>query len=211
MFFKTLATAFFIEHGSNDFSLEKLLTLARMESLQYLSKAEKLGLGINDPNQEVIYGVWNAFGDAWARLDRLEYHNCLQIYFSQDHFLDLIPNLPDNQNLPLEEDPLLPLAYTFRDACEKIPAEVAFVDTHAHYGDEAWENKQGNKDWIINYYLMLLELNVNALADERFGLLYLNYYMNQLWDSNTLRDDRDMIPISEGRLVFAGRGTARWL
>ncbi|MBD2504563.1 hypothetical protein [Anabaena azotica] len=182
-----------------------------MKNLQYLSEDEKLGLGIHDPSIEVIYGEWDAFEDAWARLDRLEYHNCLQIYFSMNHFLDLIPELPDDQNLLLEEDPLLPLAYTFRDACEKLPAEVAFVDTHAHYGDESWENKQGNRDWIINHYWMLLESNVNALADERFGLLYLNEYMNQLWDSNSLRDDRDIIPLSQGRLAFAGRGVARWL
>ncbi|MEH2064496.1 MAG: hypothetical protein V7K50_19915 [Nostoc sp.] len=211
MFFKTLVAAFFIEHGSNNFSLEQLLTLAEMKNLQYLSEDEKLGLGIHDPSLEVIYGEWGAFEDAWARLDRIEYHNCLQIYFSMNHFLDLIPELPDDQNLPLKEDPLLPLAYTFRNACEKLQAEVAFVDTHAHYGDEAWENKQGNRDWIINYYWMLLESNVNALADERFGLLYLNEYMNQLWDSNPVRDDRDIIPLSQGRLAFAGRGSARWL
>jgi len=202
---------FFIDSESNDCSLEQLVRLAGMKNLQYLSEDEKLGLGIHDPSIEVIYGEWAAFGDAWARLDRLEYHSCLQIYFSMNHFLDLIPELPDDQNLPLEEDPLLPLAYTFRDACEKLPAEVAFVDTHAHYGDESWENKQGNRDWIINHYWMLLESNVNALADERFGLLYLNEYMNQLWDSNSLRGDRDIIPLSQGRLAFAGRGAARWL
>ncbi|MGB3636836.1 MAG: hypothetical protein WBA39_04490 [Rivularia sp. (in: cyanobacteria)] len=181
-----------------------------MKKRQNLSQDEKVGLGIHDPTLEVIYGKWGAFGDAWARLDQLEYHNCLQIYFSMNHFLDLCPENTDDEDLPLEQDPLLPLAETFRNACEQLQAEVAFLDTHAHYADETWENKQGNRDWVINYYQMLLESDINQLADERFGLLYLSEYMNQLWDSNPVRDDRDIIPLSEGRLAFAGRGAARW-
>ncbi len=210
MFFKTLVAAFFLERESNNCSLQQLVTIAGMKNQQNLSEDEKLGLGIHDPTLEVIYGEWGAFGDAWARLDRLEYHNCLQIYFSMNHFLDLCPENTDDEDLPLEQDPLLPLAKTFCNACERLQAEVAFLDTHAHYGDETWENKQGNRDWVINYYSMLLESNINELADEQFGLLYLNEYMNKLWDSNSARDDRDMISLSHGRLAFAGLGSTRW-
>jgi hypothetical protein len=210
MFFKTLVAAFFLECESNDCSFEQLVTMAGMKNLQNLSEDEKLGLGIYDPTLKVIYGKWGAFEDAWARLDQLEYHNCLQIYFSMNHFLDICSEKANNENLPLEQDPLLPLAETFRNACEQLQAEVAFLDTHAHYGDETWENRQGNRNWVINYYSMLLESSINELADERFGLLYLNEDMNQLWDSNPVRDERDMIPMRHGRLAFAGRGSARW-
>jgi hypothetical protein len=210
MFFKTLVAAFFLESEGNDGSLEQLVTLAGMNDQHYLSEGEKRGLGIDDPSLEIIYGQWGAFGDAWARLDKLEYHNCLQIYFSMNHFLDLCPENTDDENLPLEQDPLLPLAKTFGNACEQLQAEVAFLDTHAHYGDETWINKQGNRDWVINYYSMLLESNINALADERFGLLYLNEYMTQLWDSNPVRENRDTILLSKGRLTFSQQGATRW-
>jgi len=210
MFFKTLAAAFFLERGSSDRSLGEMLTLAGMQDLQNLSDQEKRALAINDPSVGVIYGHWDTFGDAWSLLDRLQHHDCLQIYFSMNHFLDLRPEKAGNENLPLEQDPSLPMAYTFRDACERLQPEVAFVDTYAHYGDETWENKQGNRAWILDHYSMVLESNANELADERFGLLYLNDYMSQLWDSNRLRDDRDAIPVSSGCLVFARRGWARW-
>jgi hypothetical protein len=85
-----------------------------------------------------------------------------------------------------------------------------FLNTHAHYGAETWENRQGNRDWVINYYWMLLESNINELAGERFRLLYLNEYMNQLWDSNLVHDDRDIISLSHARLAFAGRSSSRW-
>ena len=210
MFFKTLAVAFFLECGNDNCSLRQLLTLIEIKNQQPLSENYKRGLGIDNPNIEVIYGQWAGFDDVWARVDTLHRHQCLQIYFSLNHFLDLCPEESDDQDLPLEEDPRLPLAYTFQDACEKLQAEVAFIDTHAHYGDEAWENRKGNRDWIIKHYSMLLELDINALADERFGLLYFNEYINQIWDSNPQDEDRDSIPITQGCLVFAGKGSARW-
>jgi hypothetical protein len=210
MFFKTLVAAFFLESEDNDGSLEQLVTLAGITDQQYLSEREKGALGIHDPSVEIIYGQWGAFGGAWARLDKLEYHNCLQIYFSRNHFLDLRSENRDDENIPLEQDPLLPLAKTFGNACEQLQAEVAFLDTHAHYGDETWENRQGNRDWVINYYSMLLECNINALAEERFTLLYLSEYMTQIWDSNPVRENRDMILLSKGLLTFARQGSTRW-
>jgi hypothetical protein len=210
MFFKTLVAAFFCGGEGNTSSLGRLVALAGMKNQQYLSEGEKQGLGIHDPSLEIIYGQWGAFGDAWARLDKLEHHNCLQIYFSMNHFLDLCSENTDDENLPLEQDHLLPLAKTFGNTCEQLQAEVAFLDTRAHYGDETWEHKQGNRDWVINYYSMLLESNINGLADEPFGLLYLNEYMTQLWDSNPTREDRDMILLSKGRLTFGGQGSTRW-
>ncbi|AFZ26700.1 hypothetical protein Cylst_4630 [Cylindrospermum stagnale PCC 7417] len=159
---------------------------------------------------EVMYGHWGGFGGAWSRVDKLERHNCLQIYFSMNRYLDLRPLTGMNENfLPLEQDPALPVVYTFRDACEQLQAEVAFLDTRAHYGDEVWENRGGSRDWIIKKYSILLDFDINGLADERFGLLYLNDYMSDQWDSDPMRDERDAIPLSQGRLVFAGRGWAR--
>lgn len=195
---------------SYDCLLGQLLTLAEIKNQQHLSEDEKLGLGIYDPKIEVIYGEWGEFENVWARVDKLQYHSCLQIYFSRNRFLDLCPDEADDENLSLEKDSRLPLAHTFRKACEQLQAEVAFFDTSAHYGDRAWENKQGNRDWIIDRYWMLLESDINALADEQFGLLYLNGYTNQLWDSDPLSEGRDTIPVSKGCLVFAVQGAGRW-
>ncbi|MBF2064588.1 MAG: hypothetical protein IGS39_09245 [Calothrix sp. C42_A2020_038] len=57
---------------------------------------------------------------------------------------------------------------------------------------------------------MVLAKEANGLADGRFGLLYLNKEISQYWTHNPLRDDRDSILISSGKLVFAGKGSSRW-
>ncbi len=210
MFFKTSVAAFFVGRESKNWSLGQLVTLLLMKNQQTLGHDEKLGLGIHDPTIEAVYGEWGPFGDAWTRLDKLERHYCLQVYFSMNHFLDLLPENSDYEDLPLSQDPLLPLVETFGNACERIKAEVAFLDTNSHYGNETWENKQGNRDWVISHYSMIEESNINGLANEAFGLLYLNKYMDELWDSKSAHNDRDIIPLSQGCLTFAGLGSTRW-
>jgi hypothetical protein len=57
---------------------------------------------------------------------------------------------------------------------------------------------------------MVLAKEANGLADEHFGLLYLNEEVSKYWTPHPSRDDRDSLPISSGKLVFAGRGSSRW-
>lgn len=203
MFFRTSVAAFFFDKEINDISLDSLLTLAGFRNFHYLLQDANSCLDVQYPNLEIIYGEWGDFGDAWARLDKLEYHNCLQIYFSMNHFLDLLPENMDDKNFPFQHETLLPLAKTFGNLCEQLQAEVAFLDTSAHYGDESWEIKQGNRDWVINFYPMMLKSNYNVLTDEPFSLLYLSNYATELWDpSQVRRTDCEIILLTKGRLLL---------
>jgi len=177
-----------------------------VNDLQLLSELERRALGLREADREAVYGIWGAFGDCWVIVDRLERHDCLQIYPSMNHFLDA---LQPRTGAAASEDPLLPFVETFRHACLQLEPEVAFLDTRAHYGDEAWENKQGSRNWVLDKYRMALESDVNALADERFPLLYLSESLSRRWESNPIRDDRDMVQTPKGLLVFARSGAAR--
>lgn len=134
-----------------------------------------------------------------AELDRLENHYLLNIYFLQSHFFEMIGD--KRTPLPLEEDGALGLAYAFRDACENLSPEVAFVAPHTY---------KAHPESVRKCERMILARDADALADERLGLLYLNDEISQYWTPDKIRDDRDSLPISRGKLVFAGRDWSRW-
>jgi hypothetical protein len=203
MLFRTAVAAFFIERPEKPPSLETLLRLAGVEDLQPLSGEEKVAFGVHERDAEVYLGRWSVVGQVWARLDEVDHrHICLQLYFSQNVLHDLLASGDDA--------PLSRLAEDFAAACERLGCQVAFIDTGSHYGDESWENGLGNADWVLSHYPAVLGSDANALADERFTLLYVDDIAARLWDSDPVRDDRDEIPVSRGRLVFAGRGPDRW-
>jgi hypothetical protein len=208
MFFRTIVAAFFVAQSSTGRTLHRLASDAGMTERVPLTERERAALGLHEPDREAVYGQWGAFGDAWAIVDPLDRHDCLQIYSSMNRFLDAQPDRSAENGAP-PVDWMLSFVQTFRDACTGLGADVAFLDTRAHYGDERWENKQGNRDWVLARYWMVLESDANALADERFALLYLSEPMTRLWVRNPTRDDRDMVPLPNGRLVFARSGPAR--
>ena len=56
---------------------------------------------------------------------------------------------------------------------------------------------------------LVADADVNALADERVSVLYLSEPLTLQWNSDPVRDNRDNIELSAGRLIFARRGPAR--
>jgi|SRR5215831_6537673 len=207
MQFTTIVAAFFFETGQGRSNLHTLVRAAGMTDVAPLEDINRRALGFRESNREVLGGTWGAFGSTWAILDEVEGLICLQLYAAMNDYLD--SQLVGEDRQAMDEDPLLPYISTFRDACLSLKPIAAFLDTHAHYGDEQWENKQGNRNWVLSHAQMVADSNANALADERFSLLYLGEPLTLLWDSDPIRDDRDMVEVPSGRLVFARSGPAR--
>ncbi len=149
---------------------------------------------------------WAGLIDCLAFLHERSYHQLLIIRFSQSQFLSLLPpeaDLPPGEDhfVGLEVDPSLSVALTFKQACEALLPEVAFIATHIY---------DCEYNWVLEREWMVLAKDATALADEGFGLLYLNEEISQNWMNHPQRDDRDSLPVASGRLVFAGRGVMRW-
>jgi hypothetical protein len=113
--------------------------------------------------------------------------------------LRLLP--PEDSLIPLEEDPTMQIALTFKVACETLLPEVAFIPTHVY---------DSELKWILDREWMVLAMDATTLASERFGLLYLNEEISSMWVHEPLLDGRDSLPINNGLLIFAGRGRLRW-
>jgi hypothetical protein len=207
MQFTTIVAAFFFESGRVSPDLNELVRGAGMTDVAPLTDLNRQALGFHDPDREVVGGRWGAFGDTWAILDEVDGLLCLQLYASMNDFLDA--QLASADDRWTDGDPVLAYVATFRDACLNLQPIVAFLDLRAHYGDERWENKQGNRDWVLSHAKIVAEANANALADERFNLLYLSDTVARSWDADPIRDDRDMVEVPRGRLVFARSGRAR--
>jgi len=167
-----LVAVFFFEPAQPPPSLDDLVRKAGLTEVRPLNDVERLALGFHEPDHRVLAGQWGAFSDTWAVLDAVDGFHCLQLYSSMNSYLDA--RLAAEERQAADEDAQLPYMATFRDACINLQPYVAFLDTRSHYGDERWENKQGNRDWVLSYARMVMEANVNALADERFSLLYLS-------------------------------------
>jgi hypothetical protein len=207
MQFTTIVAAFFFEKRQVRPNLYELVRAAGITDVASFDNVDRGALGFHDSDREVVGGRWRAFGDTWAILDEVDGLLCLQLYASMNSFLDAEIAAKDRQGR--DEDLLLPYIATFRDACLSLKPMAAFLDTRAHYGDERWENKQGNREWVLSQAHMVAVSNANGLADERYSMLYLGEPLARLWNSNPIRDDRDMIEVPSGRLVFARSGPAR--
>jgi hypothetical protein len=140
----------------------------------------------------------------WAGLDvqvtreRLSFHDCLRIQLRQAAFLAARPlDLPEA--LPLDDDPSLPIAAAFRDACLALSPEVGVFLTRPGLPDRP--------DPIEALYSHVLGIDGDALAHAHVGLLYLDA---RFADGVAASPGRDVMPASPGRLLFAGRGQARW-
>ncbi|HEY4000427.1 MAG TPA: hypothetical protein VGO93_16255 [Candidatus Xenobia bacterium] len=207
MFFKTYVAAFFMAHGSR--RVGDVARLAGVSHAQFLDDRYKAALGILQPGREVMYGRWGAFGIAWTVLEVLETHTCLEIYFSQQHFVEQqTPNKV--ADLPMEYDPTLKMAYAFSDACRSLQPEVALVDARPHPEDLWWESGRGNPQWVLNQYPLVQNWDVNGIICEGYSLTYLSEHLFRLWESDAASQGRDVLPDSQGRVIFAGRGWYRW-
>jgi len=157
----------------------------------------------DDQRQVVYYGRWDEVGGAWATLDILDMHEALLIYFNHNDFLDLRLRVPreGNENLTLEQDGALPLAYAFRDACERLRPTAAFLSILP---------QDATPTIVHEEYGSVLGVDGGALAARRFSLLYLNQRLAEDYEEQKVADDRDSLPVQHGLLLFAGRGYYRW-
>jgi hypothetical protein len=207
MQFSTIVAAFFLEQTGSAPTVEEVAISAGLTDLRPLDDLSRRALGFHEPDRLVLAGSWGAFGDTWCIVDEVDGYWCLQCYSSMNDYLDA--QIAGEGREGTDEDPVLPYVAIFRDACLALRPEVAFLDTRAHYGDKRWEDKQGNRDWVLSQSWMVATADVNALADERFSLLYLSATLVRLWTPDPRRDDRDYVDVPTGRLAFARSGPAR--
>lgn len=207
MQFSTIVAVFFLETPEPKRTLGDLVRMAGLTEIRPLSEQNRVALGFHGLDRQILGGSWGSFGPTWAILDEIDSYDCLQLYSSMNHFADA--RIEAEQRTGTEEEALLAYIATFRDTCLALFPDVAFLDTRAHYGDKRWEDKQGNRDWVLSFAWMVTTADANALADERFSLLYLSDRFVRLWTPDPIRDDRDDVAVPTGRLAFARSGPAR--
>lgn len=207
MHFTTIVAAFLSQPAGPN--LRERAIAAGVTDVVPLEPGNRRALGFHDPARELVGGTWGAFGMAWAVVDDVEGLECLQIYMSMNSYFDAVVAAMAAQ--ATGDDPMLAHIETFRDACLRLEPRAAFLDTRSHYGDETWEDKQGNRGWVHAQARRVAASDTNALADEHYGLLYLGEALAALWDANPPVDDRerDRFVVPRGRLVFAGSGPTR--
>ena len=186
-----LAAVFFIPHKEENTSLEALLKKARAFNIE--KELNNLSL-----TKKWLYCQWGGFTDCRAYIEKLDSYLLLIIWFSQSQFFKKIP--VKNSELSLEKDPNLKLAITFRDACEEILPEVAYVITHLD---------RAELDKIIKIKNKIEEFDADFIADEG-GLTYLSELIAELLTPLPPEYERDSLPVKKGKLVFSSRGNSRW-
>ena len=208
MFFRSIASAFFLESSSTD-DLPTLTERIGMTKLWTLGEDDRKALGFHEPDRVIMGGLWGAFGDTWAIVDELDQLQlrCFQLYSSSNQYLDAIrDDRPPHGVLEAEQ---LKYIRTFRDACLSLEPRVAFLDTRSHYEHEPWLNKQGTRDLVLAMAPLVAAFDTDALARQRFSLLYLDAAMADRWEPDPVDTDRDMVVMPTGRLLFASSGPTR--
>jgi hypothetical protein len=123
-------------------------------------------------------------------------HDIFTVRIPQASFLDRVPVGPHPAS-GCDAD----LARAFGAVCLRLRAEAGLFLTHPD---------QANLDFVLSREWRVLARDADGLADERFGLLYMDDTLASAWTHTPTRDDRDEFPVATGRLVFAGRGPNRW-
>jgi hypothetical protein len=128
-------------------------------------------------------------------------YQALLIRFGQADFLTLLP--ADADPLPLPADPTLPLAATFRAACETLAPTAAFIVTHLD---------QADPEWLLAREPAVVAGDADSLLAAQVGLLYLSATLQRRLSREPAPDRYDTLPVTAGLLVFAGSGDpyARW-
>jgi hypothetical protein len=208
MQFRTIVSAFFFDQRAATANLAAMLERAGVRNVEPLSADNKIALGVFETERQVLGGTWGVFEHTWALLDQIEEILCLHLYSPYTRFVEATIN--EEEHGPDATGPT-PLAYvrTFGEACEKLDPIAGLLDTRAHYEIPQWSDKEGIRDWVLARAKSVAARDVNALADERISVLYLSELMMLGWQSSAVRDDRDMIELARGRLIFARRGRAR--
>ncbi len=141
---------------------------------------------------------WGPFQHVETDVSRLDEHTCATVRFRLYDFFDLREGHEPTESLA--RDPALPFARFFRDAAAKAGCEAAFLTTHPH---------QADSDWLAGRYWTVLGRDLDSLAAEAFGLLYLDDGMVLDWYAPRLHE-RNLLPGGPGLTIFASSGWSRW-
>jgi hypothetical protein len=203
VYFLTASAAFVLDAGPNP-PLSHALVRAGFADARPFPQEDLPGLGISDASVEAATAQWPVAGLVWARMDRVHERPLLETYFARSVFIDAGPAAGD-----AARDELVPLGAAFSDACAQLPAEVAWLDTAAYYGDEDWVDRHGSGARNRQLAELVISGSIDALAGERLTLLWLNDDMADLLTVDV--DDRDTLPTPKGLLLFGHNDHRRWL
>jgi hypothetical protein len=130
-------------------------------------------------------------------IDVLDDHACVWLSFLRSVFFDLVGH---ETEIPLEQDPALPIALALRDGAARAGADVAVLATEAHLINDI-------QDW----YWMVMARDPSSLLRQGFSVLYLGDAMSRDWNpAEGMLDNHDELPGGPGRTLFAQRGRDRW-
>jgi hypothetical protein len=205
MLFRTIVSAFFFQPASSHGDLAQLIGRLPMRDVAAFDATTRVSLGFHEPDRQILGGNWANFQETWATSDDVDDVRCLQLYSPAGRYLHAV-RAAQERGYP-KDSALSGYTGTFREACLALKPKAAFLDTHAHYEDEAWDNKQGSRDFVLKHAPLIASDDATALANELFSLLYLDNDMFAHWTPVPPWDDRDILELSTGRLLFASRGS----
>jgi hypothetical protein len=208
LYFRTASAAFLLP-GGGEAAVCELAAAAGLQEVRREASDDSAGHA-HEPAATVVIGSWPVVGMTWARLQRVAERPLFETFFRQGSIVDA-----DLQaDVPLEEDPLFPLAEAFRNACLSLDAEAAWLDTATLYGYPDWRDRRGSGIRNRELAELVLAIEVDALMRERLTLLYLSDELVAIWDGEVNDhdvDDHEILPTPRGLIVFGHRGSRRWL
>jgi hypothetical protein len=145
----------------------------------------------------------------WAGLNCLaycqedSYHYRLYLELGRADMYEPLRGVWDDP-LPLEEDPLLPMAIAFREVCELLGVKVAMIAT---------TDEQSSDEYLEDTYPYILSCSGFSLICLRYALLYVSKEFDLPSDMKDLAEERDVIVCSQGYLIFGGNKSSlkRWI
>lgn len=166
--------------------------------------AKKAGCEALEKNDTLQSGYFDCFwgsltSDVW--LLEKKYHRVVRINFSLNQYLNL--SADDNFMVEsLEDSGALPIVNAFRDASERLHPEAAmFLNSY----------DQAELDWLEENEWMVSAEEADELLDLHLAMLFLNEDILKFATTHPVRDDRDTLEMSTGKLFFSRSGKLRLL
>ena len=158
-------------------------------------------------------GTWGAFQETWAIVDEIDGLRALQLYSPATRYSDASSaarraNAGEDADADGDDWPLAGSVRTFRDACLALAPRAAFLETRAHFEDEAWVDRQGSRALVLELTRVVAAGDADALAQRRFSLLFLDTEIAGRWTFELPWSDREEVEFP-GRLIFARSGPTR--
>jgi hypothetical protein len=213
MLFRTIVSAFFLPVAT-DGDFATLVRQAGMTDVAPLDETARGALGFHDPDRHVLGGTWGDFQETWAIADDVDGIRALQLYSPATRYSDASSaarraNAGEGTDSDGDDWPLAGYVRTFRDACLALAPRAAFLDTRAHFEDEAWVDRQGSRGLVLELAHVVAAGDADALAQRRFSLLFLDTGMAGRWTFELPWADREEVEVPAGRLIFARSGPTR--